>query len=178
MSKSLTEMQITVKEAVAFYIDLANDLYGVDLDMPKIIFKVRGRTAGKAFFAEWSVNFNNVLLEENFDDMLEQTVPHEVAHLVARQISQYRITPHGAEWKRVMRGFGKDPKRCHTYDVSNAQVRFRKPSKKYLYECGGCGVQITIGATRHKRCVRGASYITKCCRKPIQLAETKKWAVA
>ena len=76
-----------------------------------------------------------VLFRENFEDYIEQTLPHEIAHAFVRHqkysicpsfddviSGRYRRSsrpkPHGSEWKRVMLAFGKTPSRCHSYEKS------------------------------------------------------------
>jgi SprT protein len=169
MGKHLAEMQIDTREAVAFFIDLATEIYDKDFEMPSVQFDLRGCTAGMAYCQSWRLRFNNVLLSENYEDMLENTVPHEVAHLVARAISPYRIKPHGNEWKAVMRAFGRKPERCHSYDVENARVRRRSRRERVQMRCGGCGQSISVGPIQYKKMMTGrANYRTKCCRAELE----------
>lgn len=157
-----------MKRLVGFYIDLANEIYGINLTLPEIMFNLKGQVAGTANFWAWTLKFNPILLVENFDDMISQTVPHEVANLVARKKSMCPIKPHGNEWKSVMRAFGKQPLRCHSYDTTNAKTRV---TEKYLYECTGCKKQLKVGKIRHNRIIKGAEYSTKCCRARIRIVE-------
>ena len=169
MQMTMIEMQEAVKEAVKLYVDIAQNKYGMTLNMPTIQFKVRGKVAGKAWPLAYKLDFNMVLLQENFEDMISQTVPHEVAHLIAKKLYLLdRIKPHGIEWKRVMIAFGKNPSRCHSYDTTRARQASRRPSSTFQYECTGCKRQFAVGATRNRRWHDGTGYMTKCCRKAIQ----------
>jgi SprT protein len=179
MTMTMIEMQEAVKEAVKLYVDIAQNKYSMTLDMPTIQFKVRGKVAGKAWPLAYKLDFNMVLLQENFEHMISQTVPHEVAHLVAQKLYRLdRIKPHGYEWKRVMIAFGKEPDRCHSYDVTRARQATRRPSSKFQYECTGCKRQFVVGATRDRRWHDGTDYKTKCCRKSIRPVENVKSLVA
>ncbi len=71
---------------------------------PTISLKLRGQKAGVAHLHENLLRFNPQLYRENSEDFLRQTVPHEVAHLIAHQLFGDRIQPHGEEWQLIMRG--------------------------------------------------------------------------
>jgi SprT protein len=135
----------------------------MEYDIPMVRFSKRGRVAGTANYGKWSVNFNPVLMRENPDIFLNQTVPHECAHLIARQrYSNRYIKPHGREWKYTMRQLGVNPKRCHSYDTSNSAVYHKN---KYKYHCN-CQDHI-VGPTIHKKIQKGHRYTCKDCRSTL-----------
>ena len=101
---------------------------------------------------------------ENVDDYIWRTVAHEYAHLVDHVVHpenfQTRVVytrsgrprrskrdVHGPTWQNIMRLFDAPVSRCHTYDVTNAQVR-KKPVHIYICKCGD---KMELGPTRHKR---------------------------
>lgn len=93
--------------------------YGVDF---KLSFDLKGRVAGQARFGTdvREIRINTLFLKNNFDEILSQTLYHEVAHLIS--FERYGIRNgggHGRGWKRVMREMGKRPERLHNYDTSN-----------------------------------------------------------
>ncbi|NER62530.1 SprT family protein, partial [Pseudomonas sp. MAFF212428] len=95
---------------------------------PEVSFKLRGQKAGVAHLHENLLRFNLQLYRENSEDFLRQTVPHEVAHLVAHQLFGERIQPHGEEWQLIMRGvYELPPNRCHNYAVKRRSVT------RYIY---------------------------------------------
>ena len=123
-----------------------------------MIFTKTGRVAATANYSSNLLNFNQVLLDENTEDFIKQTVPHEVAHLIAgtvfpkiiRRMVEGRIikgSPHGKEWATIMRMLGANPNRCHNYDISSV-VRKRIT---FDYRCDGCGRVFPMGKIRHKR---------------------------
>ena len=163
-------MKEAVKTAVHHYIDKANELYDLGLPYPKIMYKVRGTCGGKAHLKEFAVNFNEGLLVDNLSEYLNQTVPHEVAHLVdfRKNGLQFKYTrrgpqqvAHGPTFYRIMRDFGVKEKRTHSMDVS--KVRTKRTTTKYVYACT-CGSEVTLGAIRHKKTgIDGvAAYRHKC----------------
>ena len=168
----MTELQKMAIEQTKFWIDLANEMYGLNIPHVPVSFNLRGHTAGKAMcrrgiVRDFEIRYNAVLLEENGENFLNRTVPHEVAHLVVYAQYPSRTKPHGYEWKRVMRDFGITPKRCHSYDTSNATVRRRgRLDREYPYKCGCRTHMLTV--IRHRRILKGAGYTCKVCRQKLQ----------
>jgi SprT protein len=131
-----------------------------------IRFDLRGRSAGMVRFAPGrppEIRYNPQLLAENEEQFLARTVPHEVAHLVVRELFGAAARPHGQEWRAVMGLFGADPSRCHDYDVSRSQTR-RLP--RFVYHCGCRRHELT--SIRHRRVLNGQSYLCRACKQPLQ----------
>ena len=103
-----------------------------EFKLPLVGFRLMGRTAGWAYYVENKIEFNSVLLVENEKDMLEDTVVHEIAHLISWQVYGREGRGHGWMWKSVMNRLGVEPTRCHDYDTTmvaqgrNAMVRKAK----------------------------------------------------
>ena len=97
-----------------------------------ITFSMNGRltsTAGRAFYKEGRLDFSKVLYANNVDAFLNDTVPHELAHVIAHRV--YNSTGHDAGWKKVMMALGFEPTRCHSFEVQK-----RSSAKTYAYVCG------------------------------------------
>ena len=161
-----------VKECFA----IAEARFNTTFRMPNIRFDKRGTTAGTANGGKWELNFNMVLLNENVEHFVKQTVAHEVAHLIDHQVfdmnaprfdiygRRKKRAPHGANWKRCMFVLGVPADRCHNMDVSNAKVTRRK-SAKFQYKCSGCGTVMEMGTVRHNNMQSGKrTYHHKGCR--------------
>lgn len=160
------EMKAKVEAKLRECITIAERTYNTTIKFPTVRYDLRGTTAGWAHYSTWSVNFNAVLMVENFESFLENTVPHEIAHLITDQVypeahkrgaptmtrngvfRRGKRSPHGAEWQSVMRVLGCEPRRTHDYDTSNARIRERK---SYTYKCNGCGAEMQLGPKRHAR---------------------------
>lgn len=127
------------------------------ITMPRVIYELRGRTAGTASYSKWEINLNAVLLMENVDDFIERTVPHELAHLITDKLypenhrpkrdpwsgRRPKRSPHGADWQYVCRAIGMtDVTRCHSYDTSNSTVK-KSNSRSIPLRCG-CGAHLTV----------------------------------
>jgi SprT protein len=131
------------------------------LPCPEILFDLRGQAAGQARIAAdrtTVIRFNQALLNANPKPFLAQTVPHEVAHLVAFHVFGLRIRPHGPEWQSVMMLFDAHPQRCHSFALEEAP---RRRLAQHTYHCG-CRAH-TLSSIRHNRVRRGQRYYCRVC---------------
>ena len=133
-------------EETVKYINIANQKYGMNLRTPVIAFDLRGACAGQAWLQKHMIRYNISLLAKYGEEFITQTVAHEVAHLIAYVRNGYRKgKPHGQEWRAVMRAFGADASRCHSFDVTEARV----VKADYIYSCKCKEWKFT--AIRHRR---------------------------
>ena len=180
----MTDLQREAVEAVRYYIDLANEIYGLKLDIPEISFNMVGQNGGrfKGNISECKVIYNRILLEENGKAFIDQTVPHEIAHYIVYKrygckfMRPKTIKSHGYEWQKIMKDFGCKINRCHNFDTSNSeQGRRGRTQSKYIY---GCACQEhELGETRHRRIqYEGAIYTCRKCKTKITKDTFKKQA--
>ncbi len=130
-----------------------------------ILFDLQGQTAGMVKFiprGEILIRYNTTLLNENRDHFLSQTVPHEVAHVVAHAMNRGCVRPHGPEWQQVMLFFGAEIQRCHNYKVKPST---RRRLQQFNYHCG-CREHL-LTSIRHNRAINGQRYICKDCREVL-----------
>lgn len=161
-----------VDERLREVIKIAEDHYDVSIRFPNVVYKQKGRTAGTANIRSWRINLNSVLLSENVAEMIHNTVPHEMAHLIDFQLHpenfesniirarngrlrRSKRSVHGTTWKRIMSVMGVVPKRCHKLDTTNARQASRT-REKFEWTCR-CGDIMSLGAKRHNRMISGAT---------------------
>ncbi|MGG2396425.1 SprT family zinc-dependent metalloprotease [Pseudomonas sp. SH1-B] len=126
---------------------------------PEISFKLRGQKAGVAHLTENKLRFNLQLYRDNHEDFLRQTVPHEVAHMIAHQLFGPRIQPHGEEWQLIMRGvYELPPHRCHSYEVERRKVN------RFIYRCSCVDGEFPFTAQRHALVAKGRRYYCRRCK--------------
>lgn len=128
----------------------------MNMPTPRVEFFNRGRTAGKAFYMQHKVTFNEVLASENSNKFIN-TVIHECAHLVVHRLFPL-AKAHGREFKMIMRKMGGDGERCHSYDTTS--VRVLKTKKRYVYSCS-C-TEHFVTQTLHSRIQRSGGTCPKC----------------
>ena len=97
----------------------AKELYGLDMSQVGIHFDLKGRAAGMACRRgnQYFVRFNrDMLTREAFDHVLNDTTPHEAAHIVCF-MNRALGSNHDAGWARVCRALGGTGDRTHSEEV-------------------------------------------------------------
>lgn len=173
--QSTAVLQEKATEAVRLTESRARNFYGIKLPEASIDFSLRGRCAGQAGVdrnGRTSLRINLQLLKENFEDFLEQTIPHEIAHLVVNwqtRKKRFRPRPHGAEWQSVMQEcFGLEPKRCHSYQTKPARVVPR--NFRYICSCR----EHLLTSIMHNKISSSYQLLCKACRTPLKFAARQK----
>ncbi len=140
----------------------ATDL-GETIPEIEIRFDLNGRSAGmycSRIRQRW-IRYNPYLFAKYFEDNLEYTVPHEVAHYLADILFGHRkIAPHGEEWQAMMKLLGYEPSTTHRFNLEGVPVR---KQRRHLYRCG-CRNHL-LSTTRHNRIQREQRrhYVCKSC---------------
>jgi SprT protein len=133
------QLQEAAQRVANVYARVVNRKLGCKIPVPvKLTFELehqsleRARYAGMAH-ATMVIDLNMTLFRENVSEILNDTIPHEIAHLV--QFDKFDLkgvsTPgHGVHWQEAMRIMGKTPKKCHSFNVSNAVAAYKKFKKE------------------------------------------------
>ncbi|MGL5290427.1 MAG: SprT-like domain-containing protein [Vibrionaceae bacterium] len=166
------DLQQQMRAQVALAINLANDKYGLALNVPNVRFNLRSTTAGMAKPHQWQLCFNPILLEQNAQAFLHEVVAHEVSHLLVfvlfkQQARQQVLKPHGKEWQMIMRElFALTPRATHSFDVS----AIAGVSRRFAYRCACDDFLLT--AYRHNRVQRQqAQYVCKKCHSVLNCVQ-------
>lgn len=129
-----------------------------------IRYDLKGRTAGWAQYPR-TIALNIDLLYTHTEEIINQTLPHEYAHLVEWHLARHHDTDHNAHgplWKFVMTKLGVPPKRTH-----NMETTPQRSTRKFVYSCP-CGTVHNLGLTRHRRSMAGdQTYICTICRSVL-----------
>jgi SprT protein len=137
---------------VHFYISEANKIWNIHspaIPMPSVDFYSKGSHAGSAGLSSHSLSFNEVLASEN-SDSFENTIIHEVAHLVTHRLYPRAKQKHGPEFKEVCQTLGGDGKTYHTYNTES--VAIKRTKTRYIYLCRNpeCRVHYELTPQKHK----------------------------
>ncbi len=114
------------------------------------------------------IRYNPYIFAKYFDDNLQHTVPHEVAHYIADMIYGIKnIKPHGQEWKDIMQQFGIEAKTTCNYDLQGIPQRRHH---RFAYQCH-CR-QYEISTRRHNMIARGQQrYLCPACKADIRSSD-------
>ena len=140
-------------------------------ETPKYSFRQMGRRGGLAYYKENRIELNPDFFKNHAEEMINQTVPHEVAHLVAFKVYSLLGKGHGRFWKLVMGALyplGVKVSRCHQYDLEGVKVRI--VARPFSYHCGCMDHNITKNI--HAKIQSGRKYTCNRCRQPIKLIES------
>ena len=145
------------------YLRLAGQLFGRTFEPVPVLFDLRGGSAGmfRAAGRECWIRYNPWIFAKYFEENLQGTVPHEVAHYVVHELYRRRrsVKPHGAEWRAVMDAFGADPGVTFQLDLAGIPQR-RQRTHSYRCDCR----THQLSTTRHNRIQRdGVRYHCRYC---------------
>lgn len=128
---------------------------------PRIVYNVRGATAGWAHSSRNLIRLNPFFLmhEKTALDMLDDTIPHECAHIFTH-ILYPRASAHGAEWTQIFQLIAPNAtfKRTHDYDVN----LIARPNFVQIEFGCGCGRVFSFGPNRQKKVLRGGWTCNRC----------------
>ncbi len=115
----MTTPQQQILDKCKAILEIAKDKYGFHQNV-QIRFDLRGRAAGMAGVRagqNFYMRFNaDMLTRDAFEHVLNNTVPHEIAHLVCFD-NRALGSGHNHGWARVCAGLGGNATRCHTEKV-------------------------------------------------------------
>lgn len=135
---------------------LKRDVFaGIDID---VRFDLKGACAGQAGYTtskgnrEYFLRFNiDMIKDDRFNEILENTVPHELAHVIGFITGAFKN--HDKNWKRVCKVLGGTGETYHRLEWTPAKV-----TKKFVYETT-CGSKVTVGVNRHNKIQNGKTYV-------------------
>lgn len=149
----MVDPQITqrISDKIRESIETANRLWSRSLELPSFQYKQMGVVAGKARPTEWRIFINpDFLSNGTLEQIINVTVPHEVAHLIAFRL--FSDHGHGRWWKYVMTHLGLPPKRCHNYSLEGVKTRTRRT---VACKCPTCGEEFKITPYRENQIRNG-----------------------
>lgn len=116
------QQQVIAKCNAVF--EKAKELYGLDLSVCTIRFDLKGRVGGTAGARgsslagtrSYHMRFNADMVQRDTVEMVDETVPHEIAHIVCFMNPKLGSN-HDAGWARVCRQLGGNGSRTHDMPV-------------------------------------------------------------
>ena len=168
-----------IKKLEDIYLDLQIQ-FNWEIDcIPEIVISNRLRSLNGRI--EWRRNWSRkivycriimskAVLDEFGWERFEKTFRHEVAHLANLVI--YGGENHDFNFKRLCRDFGGSMNSSIAgYSFADcASKEYVRPIAKYIYKCGGCGVEKKMSKRMSSK-KRGSSFY-HCCRCGTPLS---KW---
>lgn len=133
-------------------IALANAKFNIQLPNVDIRFDLQGANAGQAgrIRDRYFMRFNtDMMTNEGWNHLYNDTVPHELAHIVCFYRGNDR--GHGKWWRYTCRQLGGSGNRCHSEEVTYAKGNT-------WYYVTKSGMVVALSNTRHRRIQQGGTY--------------------
>lgn len=108
--------------------------------------------AGQCHYYANKVVISKAYLETNREEVINQTVPHEVVHLYVNRYFQPKQA-HGKEFRRLMVAIGCRPDTYHNMARPDSQTR--RKMTKYVYICSSSGKSVNLSSQIHKKMLAG-----------------------
>ena len=147
-----------IKAKVAECVERANRTFNITLPNVTVRFDLKGRAAGIAMvrYGQYILRFNvnhMALGGKTWEHLLNDTVPHEVAHLVC-YFNPMLGSRHDNGWKRVCIALGGNGQRCYSEeDAPEAHAAMRP----YVYTTTN-GTKCPVTPALHKKIQAGRTY--------------------
>ena len=133
------ELKEQVNARITECIKMAKELWDVDVTFPIVRYDIKTHMGGLCYQTKHLIRLNPILVE-NVTDYIQETVAHEIAHLIVPYVfkkpkeGRAKILSHGPEWQEIMVGLKIGPKpgqtwkdvNKHKYDTSSIELPPRK----------------------------------------------------
>lgn len=136
-------LQDAAQRVANVYARICNKRFGCGIPVPvPLDFDLEFESAKSAkcsgrAHSSMKIDINMTLFRENIGYILNNTIPHEVAHLVQFDKFDLKGLPtssHGVYWQEAMRAMGKTPTACHNLNVTSAIESYKNSKKKKKVE--------------------------------------------
>ena len=162
MQAQVEAIRAKVQQCIA----LAESKFGITMPNVQIRFDLRGRAAGMAgmkanyqggrtFYLRFNIQHIQ-LGGKTYEHLLNDTVPHEVAHTVCQAFPQFGKN-HDAGWKRVCVALGGNGTRCYSENDAPEAVALQRP---WVY-ITTAGKEVRVTKVLHSKIQRGAAYTVR-----------------
>lgn len=155
--------QDLVRQKAEEVMEKARTLYGVKLADVTIEFSIKGwRVAGQAKVIRGRkyLRFHPKAVSDYLQDTLNNTVPHEVAHLVCYELGWG--FNHGLFWRNTDISLGGNGSRTHNMDLGRPDMATRlakRAARMCFVYLDTMGTERRVTKQRHLKIQRGTRYV-------------------
>ncbi len=151
LNEQITDAFIAcVTKASELWISVRN--YKFTLDICEFPAK-HAQAAGLANRMDMTIKINIAHARANIDHIVNDTIPHEVAHLVQQILRPNAKQAHGPEWRAICVALGGNGKRCYAEeDFPGMKIGVKRRSR-HTYNVAGEVME--LGPKHHNAIQRG-----------------------
>jgi SprT protein len=162
------ELQMVVEDKIAECLAKCQPHSTTPIPTPKLVFRQMGQRSGLCCInyltKTCTLTFNPDFFKNEYNDMVNVTIPHEVAHYVAGFMYGQPAHGHGHYWRTVMSWLGiRHAERCHSYNMEG--VKTRQVNKPFRYSCGCQGKTFDLTRLKHDKIQRGVRTWCRVCHR-------------
>lgn len=132
----------------------------IDYDFLEITGRVAGRARWNRITQKATILFNPQGLLDDFEDAIENTLPHEMAHIVCMVFPRYGNN-HNRGWRRVAAFLGATPRAT---GVNNAIIYGSGDTYTYTDTLGGTH---NVSANMHRKIQNGSQCVVRSTQAKI-----------
>ena len=160
------EIQKQIEKRCLFVLKKAIKVYGKipSLNSLLVSFKEKmGKRVASCRPFGGSVTFNVDAIKQDSSWVLNETIPHEIAHIFSEQLQLGRCHDNG--WKRVCIALGGSGEiRCGSKKISG-KLKARR-TRKFQYFVGD--IEVWVSSVRHRKIQDdGVVYLLRSNKKPL-----------
>lgn len=167
-----------IEEKTQDIINKAEELFNVDLGYVDIRFDIKGRIAGQARWTNvrgkgvvngiWIgptatnliLRYNQEAFVKDWDMMFNDTIPHEVAHLVCA-VNPLLGNNHNSDWQAIDLALGGSGETYHKLQLTPGRA-----TKRFIYTAT-CGTEANLSHVLHTRIQKGQVRMLRSTRGKI-----------
>ena len=165
--KVKTAKSVCYRQAIdTFYPNLKQ----VTVNIYDVVDKKYSKAAGLAVCATREIRLNRIMLEKHFEDMILDTIPHELSHFIVHDHYPNYKQAHGKEFRQVMNSVFGIANASTYHNYMTPETILELSSNHVPYTCS-CGTNFAITNRIHQSILRGEHRIcTKCKSRIVQVS--------
>jgi predicted SprT family Zn-dependent metalloprotease len=122
----------------------------------------------------YKLRFNKEAIKLDWTGMVESTIPHEVAHLVAFADPKLRAENHNSRWRRIAITLG-DSKRGETFH--QMALRPARRTRKFVY-ANQTGATVELTPHMHRQLQAGECDLVEYARHQFYAKDFREMRIA
>lgn len=119
---------------------------------------LKSGVAGVAYIGRNEIHISKEYLTEFPEQVLNNTVAHEVCHLYVTRYKPLAKQHHGKEFRAFMNMLGLDGKTYHNMKLSNGVTKGTRTKTRFVYLTNETKRVVHLTPQQHKNALRGVVY--------------------
>lgn len=117
----------------------------------KVTRDLKPRVAGLAKLNKNHIDINEFYLRDHEEEVIGETVPHEICHLYVNKYYPRAKQNHGPEFRRLMQAIGCSGSTYHKMQCPS-EVKVRAKTKtRFVYHVAGTKTEVLMTQAQHRK---------------------------